>query len=451
MVSYLYDYENGAKKNNVGYVKIEVRNGQCKTTIHLKCLSLSGKSLIAYLFLRKENRMIGIFLGKVFLQGGTGDTRVIVPAERMGKSPYSINDMGGLVLLEEGRFSDSQNGTLRESPGKFLGTEWDDNPIRMDNFCVWNETMEKKQMETSSSEIEVIMPKSKYPDMREIINHTEKVQLLNSERERHRKQNVARERQEIFNAERPLGETIEDKAQTETSPLDRWTEEVLRPGVKEETIVQAAEWKEEGLSKEKSAEAGASKEEDFIIEENNVPKEKETAEDSIQKKDEAIIKEEKVIKEESALKEDAEKKRDDSAKEQSDQEKVSVSEKSSEKQDSLAAQIFANYPHMFPFEDDEVAECVRMEPQDIGVFPIEVWALANNSFLLHGYYSYRHLIFARKNGENGEEYILGIPGIYHNREKFMAKMFGFEAFKPIKKDQQKTGEFGYWYRKIMVG
>jgi hypothetical protein len=113
-------------------------------------------------------------------------------------------------------------------------------------------------------------------------------------------------------------------------------------------------------------------------------------------------------------------------------------------------QVFIKYPKMYPFEDDEILDCVRIEPQDIGIFPMEYWVYANNSFLLHSYYSYRHLIFAKRKQGNKEEYLLGVPGIYHNREQFMARMFGFPNFKSIKNRELKAGEFGYWFFNIVL-
>ena len=120
-------------------------------------------------------------------------------------------------------------------------------------------------------------------------------------------------------------------------------------------------------------------------------------------------------------------------KEEKDSKEYNEDVETLEKQETLspvAARIFSRYTKMFPFEDNEILECVRMEPQDIGAFPIENWVLGNNSFLLHGYYNYRHLIFARKNTLNGNQYIIGVPGVFQNREQFMAKLFGFEEFKP---------------------
>jgi len=115
-----------------------------------------------------------------------------------------------------------------------------------------------------------------------------------------------------------------------------------------------------------------------------------------------------------------------------------------------AKYMYNNFQRMYPFEDNEVAWCVKIEPQDIGLLPMESWVLGNNSFLLHGYYSYRHLIFARLNDDKEARYVLGVPGIYHNREKFMARMFGFENFKSIKRRDRRSGEFGYWYVTIML-
>ena len=107
--------------------------------------------------------------------------------------------------------------------------------------------------------------------------------------------------------------------------------------------------------------------------------------------------------------------------------------------------IFNGFPGMYPFEDDEIIECVKLEPHDLGMFPMDKWALANNSFLLHGYYTYRHLIFARLIRDKQCKYILGVPGIFRDREKFMAKMFGFNSFKGVRNKPIEIGEFGYWY------
>lgn len=112
--------------------------------------------------------------------------------------------------------------------------------------------------------------------------------------------------------------------------------------------------------------------------------------------------------------------------------------------------IIDQCPGMYPFEDDKIEVCARLEPKDIGMMPIDCWSYGSNSFLLHGYYSYRHLILARMKSENGEQkiYILGVPGTRHSREAFMANMFGFREFKPIREGNESNSDFGYWYTQL---
>ena len=115
-----------------------------------------------------------------------------------------------------------------------------------------------------------------------------------------------------------------------------------------------------------------------------------------------------------------------------------------EKQLNAAEKILLKYPRMYPFDDDEMQSCVRIEPQDIGQLPIDARSIANNSFLLHGYYSYRHLVLMKTADKIHPAYFIGVPGIYRNKDEFMAKMFGFELFKPMSCKEDMTGEFGYW-------
>lgn len=80
------------------------------------------------------------------------------------------------------------------------------------------------------------------------------------------------------------------------------------------------------------------------------------------------------------------------------------------------------------------------------------WRLANNNFLLHGYYNYHHLVLLEK----GERLMLGVPGIYHEKEAAAAGAFGFAEFVArdsleIKLSQDECNEdqlFGYWCRPV---
>ena len=95
---------------------------------------------------------------------------------------------------------------------------------------------------------------------------------------------------------------------------------------------------------------------------------------------------------------------------------------------------------IYPFGDN--VGCYRIFPKDINQLHANYHALQNNQFLMHGYYNYRHLlIWPKKDCEN--ELWLGVPGIYHEREKMAARMFGFEKFEGTKREYR-TGDLGYY-------
>ena len=109
------------------------------------------------------------------------------------------------------------------------------------------------------------------------------------------------------------------------------------------------------------------------------------------------------------------------------------------------------YTRVLAFECDSGCEILSIKPQDIGLLPREIWVYGNNSFLLHGYYNYRHLILARLSDSGGKiRYLLGVPGHYFSNEKYMASMFGFPHFVLAKTQPAQDGRFGYWYADVRM-
>ena len=84
----------------------------------------------------------------------------------------------------------------------------------------------------------------------------------------------------------------------------------------------------------------------------------------------------------------------------------------------------------------------RIDLADIRrLFPTKQY-YANNSFVIHGFMNYSHLIVKT---EDNKKY-LGVPGIYEKPEEMMAKLFGFTEFLDEKthSESQTEGAFGYW-------
>ena len=108
--------------------------------------------------------------------------------------------------------------------------------------------------------------------------------------------------------------------------------------------------------------------------------------------------------------------------------------------DGLWEQLGKSHEPFYPFNNE--VDCYRIFPKDLNLLQTQYRPFQSNQFLMHGYYNYRHLILFKKK-EEPEMFWLGVPGIYHEREKMAARMFGFEKFEAKNKDY-KTGDLGYY-------
>lgn len=110
-------------------------------------------------------------------------------------------------------------------------------------------------------------------------------------------------------------------------------------------------------------------------------------------------------------------------------------------------QLCAIYPHINPFRDQR--EYLSIGPEDFVLFSSDSYKAASNSFMLHGYYNYRHLILAREERRGDIVYYVGVPGNYYDREKQVAIMFGFESFECAQEPAQ-SSDFGYYMMKVQL-
>lgn len=115
-----------------------------------------------------------------------------------------------------------------------------------------------------------------------------------------------------------------------------------------------------------------------------------------------------------------------------------------------------------PFAEDRGIQCVQIKPMDLGRLKEGYRNLSANSFLMHGYYRYDHLLLMRVDSDiftkriapgmraegSRPRYLLGVPGYYQGNEKNLAGMFGFPDFLSASA-RSGTGEgFGYWYMEV---
>lgn len=131
-------------------------------------------------------------------------------------------------------------------------------------------------------------------------------------------------------------------------------------------------------------------------------------------------------------------------------------------------QLADTYPrvHIFP-----EAQSLLIKPKDLVILTQRYHSLISNSFVLHSYYNYRQLLLFRFEerqladqklkaadaGGASAEYYLGVPGVYYEREKRIAQMFGFEGFdigearmREEEKREIYEGCFGYYMKQVEI-
>ena len=89
-------------------------------------------------------------------------------------------------------------------------------------------------------------------------------------------------------------------------------------------------------------------------------------------------------------------------------------------------------------------EGCKISTAQLEQFGEEADSLKSNQFLLKGYERYKHLLAGKVRYAGEERYCIGVPGIYENREKYMADIYQFPVFLSLTENRMKTGSFGYW-------
>ncbi len=115
--------------------------------------------------------------------------------------------------------------------------------------------------------------------------------------------------------------------------------------------------------------------------------------------------------------------------------------------DNKWKQLCQVYETVYPFHDER--GYLSITPKDFIVLTKEFQPMVNNSFLLHGFYNYKHIILGREENGREEKYYIGVPGVYYDREKQVAVMFGFESFES-ETEPAPNGGFGYYMKRVEI-
>lgn len=445
-LTYINSYSRGELIRNVGSSKIELRDNICRITVNAKDL-MNIDVENAYLFRRENTNMVITYLGKLSYSNGNYELRVETNGDNVLNTGYGFQEFAGVMLLRE------ENVGIIEKPQQIYAGIWDNKPLgkTISNKSIQVEAVREVTYKKEKSQREVPYSPSLIEKIGNLVN-TKKDKLAMTSTDSSDNDN----------------EVIpEDKKDIETQNCeDLKKNDVTNIVVKEEVeIVESKEIEEEGFdsstddistsdigdsdNEPATTFVGGNKEEeakdmnitnvvdqDFVHLKNTVEfiDSNQTNETIIGNVESNVCVDDKIdcmnIRMEKA-EELREKLKDEKKKECSEAE-------------SKVRYIMQAYPKMNPFEDG--CECVRIEPQDLYGLPISIWMPVNNNFLKNGYSKFKHLVLTK----NGNDYVVGVPGIKNEKEQFMAYLHGFTVFKPLIKLDNVTEEFGYWVVKINI-
>ena len=410
LISYIYAYEGGIKGKNTGFAKLETRGTSCRIQVSVRRVFAGGSPIGVYLLAGQDE----IRIGTLFVRGGNGEFRTVVNCENIEGSGCNMEECCGLTLHET------------DSAWRAYTTIWED-----------------------------------------AVAHAAEVELADVTAEKVREQEAEKEEATRKQTEKAQEAEKEEAAR---KPAEDVSGEVDGASVGKEKLDEASEFARSGEMESQDTSTETEKKEvanineaDFGISQPQPEQQKdsnlEIFEDTETMEAVPDIPETSDHQEAEIVQEaQAEARREDSQPDcqepfqpdfQNQKQLQPDSSKESPKEDpaeTLWNRLRVTYPKVTAFECSDGCEILVIKPQDIGLLPRENWVYGNNSFLLHGYYSYRYLILARlgKSGERGR-YILGVPGHYGNNEKYMAAMFGFDRFVRSTRQPPRDSRFGYWY------
>lgn len=468
LISYIYAYEGAGKGKNIGFAKLESRNGQCRIGVSVKKVYVGGNDMGVYLL----SDMGEIFLGKIFIRSGSGEFRTAVKTDNVEGSGRRLENCYGLTVHD-----------VQDSWRSYT-TIWDDGAARETGDTVaqaaeielaglTSENLKKEQQEKEGRTAE------KREEKEEPVTPFQLFQVPPP-------QITADFECSGAIVPPPACTDPENREERESRELyepapERWSfEESLQSGTEEEGRERAGT--EDGVRdrqvsrymsgigsvrEELNRLSGALTKSDRDAGSETVQQQKsmrdpERGARAVPERAPEIIQtfpqEGKFFPEDIS---DPGPERKENRETDREADLPAGPEEEPEMGTALEPEISGEavwgsfrkrYPKIDAFDYGNGCEILRIRPQDIGLLPRENWVYGNNSFLLHGYYNYHCLILVRLNNPNGRSrFLLGVPGHYFSNEKYMASMFGFPHFVLSKKQPMENGRFGYWYTDVKLG
>lgn len=452
-VSYLYSIYNNQKIHNAGFARIELRTGRNRVDIHLKENGYAGKTGTVYLFVRKQENIQGISIGNITFRNNQADFRYEQAEENIGQTPWQIMQMGGILIVVDDRAA-------------FL-SQWDEQPVDTARFEVWdgaeaervyastdqsgNGNVGASADKSGAGYTDASAGKAEAGDVGAFAGKAEtgdvgvsvgKAETGNIGVSVGKAETMFAGKQEIGGTDAFAGKPEDGDVDaslgkqgignTGTAVGEPGTEgigtAVGEPGTEGIGVsVGKSEAGRDGASVDPSGAGNVDAFAGVGVGGNGVSADRPKAENidaSIRTGAESISASGRL----------------------SDIRTAELQPQPKAQWNQTWRHMLRMYPVLDQFTDKNNVLCIRIEIKDVRLLPEKYWSMVNNSFLLHGFFNYRHLAFGRVD----QNWFIGVPGIYQHQEHVMASIFGFPDFLPQKQKNERGGQPGYWYRVLEI-
>lgn len=391
-IAYFYEYIDGKKQKNTGFAKVELRNGTWRILFRLTAPVHPRPPVEVYGFVRKGDDLLGLPMGNMRV-GREMMEEWAYHNETLWMGKYGLSDFSGIWI--------------RSGDGRHFITVWDEEPVEVDRFVT--------DLPAEGTRRTARRPAS---------------HIKMSDEENREKDRESAASDEPGRDEKNITSTVKETGQGQKSAAEiSRSEQQSGPEAEILEIGQHLETEPENLRLEQQQETKM--------------QESELLPDAADMGNAENLAEEQQISEESANETTAEAEFQTGF---SDLEKKDENEMNSLTQaaenEKMWEKLYKKSSRFQPFEDQEITACIRVSPEDILQLQRAHWHTGRNSFLMHGYYNYRHLLIGKT---SDGKYVLGVPGIMNPQEKYLAVMFGFPDFKFSDVPEQNPAG-GYWYR-----
>ena len=408
IVSYLYQYLNGEKGQNIGYARLEQKGRQCRVTVQMRAVETSFMPE-AWLFKQEPSAIQYVSIGRLMAHSGSLQVKTVTNADDVCSSGHPASDFDGAVIY----ISDNEYyATTWTNESIYIGKK-----INMLDRDAYNKSGENavKEIEKDisvslSADKDINKTSGNLADIKTDGKSGDNLPDTSGNVDNGNKSNASKDKSvEIAGNNRNKAGDNKEKAEV----------------IKEDIV------KENSVKDNSQGNTSSSNDNNNTSVDNNRNSTKDDIKTvSSQEEQEPDIKTQDIEEEKSVYGCSA-----------------CPYKNYNKKDEDFGVRILRNFPVMYPFRSGNIEESVRIEPKDIGCMPIRLWSFANNRFLLHGYYCYKHLIFAKLSSGC---YALGVPGVFSEQESKRAAAFSFHSFQPIGQGKIMYGVFGYWIAEINI-